>query len=75
MLKLSASRSALVAGVATLAAAVAHAEVPAGAQAIFTTAATDFGTLMGYGYTAAGVIIGGFIIFKLVKRVANKTTS
>lgn len=54
--------------------APALAEVPAGAQAIFTGAATDFAEIAGYGFTAMAAIVGGLIVFKLVKRVANKAT-
>jgi len=54
--------------------APAFAAVPTEAQAIFTTAATDFGTLLGYGYVAMGVIVVGMIILGLTKRVAKKST-
>jgi hypothetical protein len=64
---------ALVAG--SLAASVASAAVPAGAEAIFTTAATDFGVLLGYGFTAMTVVIGGWIVFRQVKKMATKSTS
>jgi len=64
---------ALVAG--SLAASVASAAVPAGAEAIFTTAATDFGTLLGYGFTAMTVVIGGWIVFRQVKKMAQRSTS
>ena len=53
----------------------ANAAVPAEAQAIFTTAATDFATLLGYGYVAMGVIVVGMIVLGLVKKVAKKSTS
>lgn len=52
----------------------AHAAVPAGAQAVFTTMADDFETIAGYGFTAMAIIVGGMIVFKLVKRVANKAS-
>ena len=60
---------------ALLAPMVASADVPTGAQAIFTGAATDFGVIAGYGFTAMAAIVGGMIVFKLVKKVANKSTS
>lgn len=53
----------------------AQAAVPAGAEAVFTTLATDFGTIAGYGFTALGIITGGMIVMGLVKRVAKKATS
>lgn len=69
------SRSALVAVPVALAAAGANAAVPTGVEAIFTGVATDFGTLLGYGYTAMAVIVGGLIVLALVKKVATKSTS
>lgn len=57
------------------AAAPALAAVPLGAQAIFTDAATDFGVIIGYGFIAMGAIVGGMIVFNLVKRIAKKSTS
>lgn len=52
----------------------ASAAVPAGAEAIFTSVATDFGTIIGYGFTAMAAIVGGMIVFTLVKSVAKKST-
>lgn len=52
----------------------AHAAVPAGAEAIFTTTATDFGTVAGYGFTLMAVVVGGLVIFKIVKKVFSKAT-
>lgn len=49
--------------------------VPTGAEAIFTGAATDFATVLGYGFTAMAAIVGGMIVFNLVKKVAKKSTS
>jgi len=51
------------------------AAVPTEAQAIFTTAATDFGTLLGYGYIAMGVVVVGMIVLGLTKKVAKKSTT
>lgn len=51
------------------------AAVPTGAEAIFTGAATDFATVLGYGFTAMAAIVGGMIVFNLVKKVAKKSTS
>lgn len=51
------------------------AAVPAGAEAVFTGLATDFGTIAGYGFTALGIITGGLIVMGLVKKVAKKASS
>lgn len=56
------------------AAGAANAAVPAGAEAVFTGLATDFGTIAGYGFTALAVITGGLVVFKLVKKVVGKAT-
>jgi hypothetical protein len=37
--------------------------------------ATDFGTILGYGFTAMAVIVGGMIILSLSKKVAKRSTS
>lgn len=52
----------------------AQAAVPTGVETVFTTAATDFGTIVGYGWTLFLVIIGGMVMFKLVKKVFFKST-
>lgn len=74
MFKTLQSRLSLALPVALVGAA-ANAAVPASAEAVFTGAATDFGTVLGYGYTAMAVILGGFIVMKLIKKVATKSTS
>jgi len=50
----------------------ANAAVPTGVEAIFTTLATDFGTIVGYGWTLFLVIVGGLALFGIVKKVFNK---
>lgn len=55
--------------------AASFAAVPAGAEAVFTGLATDFGTIAGYGFTALGIITGGLIVMGLVKKVAKKASS
>lgn len=54
----------------------AHAAVPLGVEASFTTLTTDFGTVLGYAYTAGAIIVGGGVVFgivwKLLKRVGGK---
>lgn len=52
----------------------AQAAVPTGVEAVFTTAATDFGTIVGYGWTLFLVIVGGLILFGIVKKVISRAT-
>jgi hypothetical protein len=52
----------------------ASATVPAGVETVFTTTATDFGTIVGYGWTLFLTIIGGLILFKVAKKVFGKST-
>lgn len=51
-----------------------QAAVPVGVETVFTTTATDFGTVVGYGWTLFLTIIGGLILFKVVKKVFFKST-
>lgn len=51
---------------------LAQAAVPAGVEVVFTTAATDFGTIVGYGWTLFLVIVGGLILFGIVKKVVSR---
>lgn len=66
----------LVAGAAALlgAVSVAYAAVPVGVETVFTTAATDFGTVVGYGWTLFLVIVGGLIVFGIVKKVISRAS-
>lgn len=50
----------------------AQAAVPTGVEAVFTTAATDFTTIVGYGWTLFLVIVGGLILFGIVKKVISR---
>ena len=59
--------------VATVSAPV-MAAVPAGAEALFTGIATDFGVIAGFGFVAMASVVGGLIVMKIVKKVANKAT-
>lgn len=43
-------------------------------EAIFTGAASDFGTLIGYAITLAVAVWGGLVVFKLAKKLYNKAT-
>lgn len=51
----------------------AHAAVPTGVEAVFTGLATDFGTVVGYGWVLFLVVIGGLALFGIVKKVFNKS--
>lgn len=51
----------------------AHAALPTSAEAVFTDVATDFGTILGYGYVLMGVVTVGMIVLGLVSRVAKKS--
>lgn len=66
--------AAVIGAVSGVAAVPAMAEVPAGAQAVFTQAAADFTSIAGYGFTCLAAVTGGLIVFKLVKKIANKAT-
>lgn len=62
-------------GAALLGATVpALAQVPASAEAVFTDVATDFGTILGWGYVLMAVVTVGMIVLGLVKRVAKRST-
>lgn len=50
----------------------AQAAVPTGVETVFTTAATDFGTIVGYGWTLFLVIVGGLVLFGIVKKVISR---
>ena len=50
----------------------ANAAVPAGVETVFTSAATDFGTIVGYGWTLFLVIVGGLILFGIVRKVISR---
>ncbi len=56
-----------------LVAVPAMAAVPAGVETVFTTAATDFGTIVGYGWTLFLVIVGGLVLFGIVKKVISRS--
>jgi len=66
--------AAALASLLGLQAPQAEAAVPAGVETLFTTTATDFGTVLGYGYTLFLAVVGGLIIIKLVKKVFFKAT-
>jgi len=63
---------AAVVAVSSLVVAPAQAAVPAGVETVFTSTATDFGTIVGYGWTLFLVIVGGLILFGIVRRVISK---
>lgn len=72
MSKLNAYVGALVLAALSLFGSAAHAAVPAGVETVFTSTATDFGTIVGYGWTLFLVIVGGLILFGIVRRVISK---
>lgn len=51
------------------------AAVPAEAEDVFTTLATDAATVLGYAFVAMASITGGWIVFSMVKRGARKSAS
>ena len=51
----------------------AQAAVPAGVETVFTTAATDFGTVVGYGWVLFLAIVGGLLLFGIVKKVLSRS--
>lgn len=65
--------AALLASVSALFAAPAMAAVPAGVETVFTTAATDFGTVVGYGWVLFLVIVGGLMLFGIVRKVISRS--
>jgi hypothetical protein len=70
--KLAALLALVVVSVAT--APLALAAVPEEVEDVFTTAATDFGTVVGYGWILFLAIVGGLILFKIVRKVFAKST-
>jgi len=58
--------------IGSLVATQAQAAVPVGVQTVFTDLATDFGTIVGYGWVLFLVVIGGTALFGIVKKVFNK---
>jgi len=49
-----------------------QAAVPVGVETVFTTAATDFTTVSGYGWTLFLLIVGGLLLFGIVKKVISR---
>lgn len=65
------ARTVAIAG-ALVAPILAQAAVPTGAEAVFTTLATDAATVLGYAFVAMTAVTGGWIVFSMVKRGAKK---
>jgi len=74
MRKLKHAVLAAVAAVSALVGNVALATVPAGVETVFTTTATDFGTIVGYGWTLFLTIVGGLLLFKIARKVFGKAS-
>lgn len=68
-------RNLTIAALSASAAAITQAAVPAGAEAVFTGLATDFGTISGYAFVCLAAVTGGTIVLGLVKKMARKATS
>lgn len=68
------NKLAAVAALSLGAIGAAHAGLPTSAEAVFTDVATDFGTILGYGYVLMGVVTVGMIVLGLVKSVAKKSS-
>jgi len=51
----------------------AYATVPAGVETVFTGLATDFGVIVGYGWTLFLVVVGGLALFGIARRVFSRT--
>ena len=67
------SKLAAVAAVVALSAAVpAHAELPTGAAAVFTSIQTDGLALIDLAWPVMGAVVVGLIIMKLFKKVTGK---
>lgn len=63
----------LVAALLGMFSAFAGATVPAAVETVFTDTATDFGTVLGYGWTLFLIIVGGLLLFGIVRRVLSRT--
>lgn len=62
---------AAVVAVGTTVTGMAHATLPTGADAAFTTLAGDATTLAGYAFPALLTVLGFIVAFKLTKRFGN----
>lgn len=58
-----------------LASAASHAALPAGVATMMTSITTDFGDLLDLAYPVMIAIVGGMVIFRLVKSVAKSAAS
>lgn len=71
------SRRARMAAVTVASAAAtgsAMADLPAGVATMFTQVGSDFTAIAALGFTLLATCLGGYIVFKIVKKVANKAT-
>ena len=67
-------QAAAVAGGFLVAAGSAHAVLPPEATAAFTGISDDFTGLSAVAWPVAGTVVGGMILLKLFKKMANKAT-
>ena len=68
------NRLALIAGSLAALAAPAYAALPTEVDTMFTSVAADAVSAMGKGWILFAVIVGGLVLFKLVKKVLGKAT-
>jgi len=60
-------------GSALVLVAPAHAALPTGVAGVFTGLSSDFGDLVDLAWPVFLVIVGGLVLFGLVKKVVYKT--
>lgn len=63
-----------IGGSVLMASATAHAELPAPVTAAFTQIETDFGEMETLAWGVAASVVGGLILIKLFKKLANRST-
>lgn len=64
----------IVAAAAVMGVSVAHAELPAAIGTALTQVSTDATAMFALGWPVFATIAGGFVLFKLAKRVLGKVT-
>ena len=61
-------------GALALAASAAHAAIDPAVDAMFTTMTADSTSALAKGWPLFGLITGGFVVYKIVKKVVGKAT-
>lgn len=72
--KLKGYALAMVSLALSFAGTVAHAALPTGVTAMFTDVGTDVTSALALGWTLFLLVVGGLVIFKIVKKVLSKAT-